>query len=148
MDIAAIPARSVTHSPEETIALGRALALALSAGDIVLLCGPMGAGKTYLAKGLVTGLGGAEEDDVASPAYDIVHQFPGDQSVYHYDLFRMQTLSGDDIEWLTESLGAPGVHIVEWGDRLERALARPHLKIVIAAGAGENERFVTCEARS
>lgn len=148
MDLADLPERVVTRAPDDTVAAGRALARALGAGDIVLLCGPMGAGKTYLAKGLVAGLGAAAEDDVASPAYDIVHQFPGRDTVHHYDLFRMRTLSGDDIEWLMESLSEPGIHIVEWGDRLDSVLRRPHLKIVIAPGADDAERVITIEPRS
>jgi tRNA threonylcarbamoyladenosine biosynthesis protein TsaE len=140
--------RAVTQSTAGTVAFGRALASSLRAGDIVLLCGEMGAGKTYLAKGIVAGLGAGEEDDVASPAYDIVHQFAGRETVYHYDLFRMQQLSGDDIEWLTESLSAPGVHVVEWGDRLEGVLRRSHLKITVTPGENEDERVIVTEAGS
>ena len=131
-----------THSVEETIALGRDLAAQLRAGDIVLLCGPMGAGKTYLTKGIVAGLGGGAEDDVASPAYDIVHQFPGRETVHHYDLFRLQQLSGDDVEWMMESLAEPGVHVIEWGERIEDMLRRPFTKITIGFGAAPEERVI------
>ncbi len=141
------PARHVTHSTAETVALGRAFARVLRAGDVVLLCGPMGAGKTYFAKGIVAELGGGEEDDVASPAYDIVHQFAGRETVLHYDLFRMQTLSDDDLAWLMESLLEHGVHVLEWGERIESALRRPHYKVTIAPGEGEDERVVETEAK-
>lgn len=140
--------KAITHSPDDTVALGRALAARLRAGDIVLLVGPMGAGKTYLAKGLIAGLGGGEEDDVASPAYDIVHQFPGREMIYHYDLFRLQQLSGDDVEWMMESLAAPGVHVIEWGDRLEGALKRPVTKITIGFGAGDERVIEIAGART
>lgn len=133
--------RATTRSPDETVALGRALAADLHAGDIVLLCGPMGAGKTYLAKGLIAGMGGSAEDDVASPAYDIVHQFPGRETVFHYDLFRLQQLSGDDVEWMMESLAESGVHVIEWGDRIEGVLRRPFAKITIGFGEGD-ERVI------
>jgi tRNA threonylcarbamoyladenosine biosynthesis protein TsaE len=133
--------RRITRSPDETVALGRELASALNAGDIVLLIGPMGAGKTYLAKGLIAGMGGSEEDDIASPAYDIVHQFPGRETVFHYDLFRLQQLSGDDVEWMMEQLAERGVHVIEWGDRIEPVLRRPFAKITIAFGEGD-ERIV------
>lgn len=133
-----------TRSPEETIALGRALAAPLRAGDVVLLVGPMGAGKTYLAKGLIAGLGGGPEDEVASPAYDIVHQFPGRELVYHYDLFRLQQLSGEDVEWMMELLAEPGVHVIEWGDRIETMLRRPFTKVTIAFGEGD-ERTITID---
>lgn len=131
----------ITRSPEETIALGRELAAPLRAGDVVLLVGPMGAGKTYLAKGLIAGLGGGPEDEVASPAYDIVHQFPGRELVYHYDLFRLQQLSGEDVEWMMELLAEPGVHVIEWGDRIEALLRRPVTKVSIAFGEGD-ERVI------
>jgi tRNA threonylcarbamoyladenosine biosynthesis protein TsaE len=133
--------REITRSPDETIALGRALAAVLRDGDIVLLCGPMGAGKTYLAKGLIAGMGGGAEDDVASPAYDIVHQFPGREMVFHYDLFRLQQLSGDDVEWMMETLAQSGVHVIEWGDRIESMLRRPFAKVTIGFGEGD-ERVI------
>mgnify|MGYP002777162405 CR=1 FL=1 len=142
-----IPARTVTRSTDETIALGRALAETLRAGDVVLLVGPMGAGKTYFAKGVVAGLGASEEDDVASPAYDIVHQFPGRETVHHYDLFRLQKLSGDDVEWLMESMLEPGVHVLEWGDRLDGVLRKPHTRVTITLGEGD-ERVIEIEARA
>ncbi|QGZ93574.1 tRNA (adenosine(37)-N6)-threonylcarbamoyltransferase complex ATPase subunit type 1 TsaE [Terricaulis silvestris] len=137
--------RATTRSPEETVALGRALAADLRTGDIVLVCGPMGAGKTYLAKGLIAGMGGAAEDDVASPAYDIVHQFPGREMVFHYDLFRLQQLSGEDVEWIMELLQQDGVHVIEWGDRLEGALRRPFAKITIGFGESDEDRVIDIE---
>lgn len=136
--------RATTRSPDETVSLGRALAADLGAGDIVLLCGPMGAGKTYLAKGLIAGMGGAAEDDVASPAYDIVHQFQGREPVFHYDLFRLQQMSGDDVEWMMESLAQNGVHVIEWGDRIEGMLRRPFAKITVGFGEGD-ERLIEIE---
>lgn len=131
-----------TNSVAETIALGRELSASLHNGDVVLLCGPMGAGKTYMAKGIVAGLGGGEEDDVASPAYDIVHQFPGRMTIHHYDLFRLQALSGDDVEWMMEALAEPGVHVVEWGERIEHVLRRPFAKVTISFGAAPEERVI------
>jgi len=105
----------------------------------------MGAGKTYFAKGVIAELSGGDEDDVASPAYDIIHHFPGRETIYHYDLFRMQTLSDDDVAWLLESLLEEGVHVVEWGERIESVLSRPHYKVTIAAGESEDERIVAIE---
>jgi len=138
--------RHDTRSAAETVSLGRAFACELKRGDVVLLCGPMGAGKTYFAKGIVAELGGGEEDDVASPAYDIVHQFAGRETVFHYDLFRMQKLSDDDLAWLMESMLEEGVHVLEWGDRLDGVLRRPHYKVTIAAGESDDARLGTIEA--
>lgn len=147
MSTTTLPERTITRSTDETTALGRALAETLRAGDIVLLCGPMGAGKTYFAKGVVAGFGGVDEDEVASPAYDIVHQFPGRETVHHYDLFRLQKLSGDDVDWLMESMLEPGVHVLEWGDRLDGILRKPHTRVTITAGDGD-ERVIEFEACS
>lgn len=141
---AIVSRRETTRSPDETIALGRAMSANLAAGDIVLLCGAMGAGKTYLAKGLIAGMGGGAEDDVASPAYDIVHQFPGRAMVFHYDLFRLQQLSGEDVEWMMELLQQDGVHVIEWGDRIESLLRRPFAKVTIGFGEGD-ERIIEIE---
>jgi tRNA threonylcarbamoyladenosine biosynthesis protein TsaE len=82
---------------------------------------------------------------VASPAYDIVHQFPGREIVFHYDLFRMQQLSGEDVEWMMESLQEKGVHVLEWGDRIEKMLRRPYTKIVIDLRDGD-ERVINVAA--
>src|SRR5450759_3352298 len=89
------PQEFLTHSPEETIELGRRLAQELKPPAVVLLIGDLGAGKTTLTKGLVGGLGGAGEEEVTSPTFTLIHEYGGERirenpqaaHVYHVDLY-------------------------------------------------------------
>src|SRR5713226_914506 len=86
-------AETVTHSPEETMAFGRALAGELEPPCLVLLEGELGTGKTTLVKGIVAGLGAAHEEEVNSPTFTLVHEYskPGVACrVYHVDLYRIE----------------------------------------------------------
>ncbi|MGB7723579.1 MAG: tRNA (adenosine(37)-N6)-threonylcarbamoyltransferase complex ATPase subunit type 1 TsaE, partial [Bryobacteraceae bacterium] len=78
-----------TASEEETIALGDQLARALPVRGVVLLTGNLGAGKTTLAKGIVSGLGAAPAEVVSSPTYTLIHEY-GNGRVYHVDLYRLE----------------------------------------------------------
>src|SRR5215471_5960294 len=82
----------VTHSPEETIALGQTLVAMLAPPKLVLLRGDLGAGKTTLVKGIAKGFGAASEEDVTSPTFTLVHEYRGaSASLYHIDLYRVDT---------------------------------------------------------
>ena len=80
--------RFETHGEEETIDLGRRIAATLPKRAVVLLIGNLGAGKTTLAKGIISGLGAAEPEDVTSPTFTLIHEY-GDARVYHIDLYRL-----------------------------------------------------------
>ena len=80
----------VTESDEETIALGRRLAVNVWAPLVILLHGDMGAGKTTFSKGLVSGLGVAREEEIASPTFTLVHQYGPHPRVFHVDLSRIE----------------------------------------------------------
>src|SRR5436305_9197657 len=80
----------VTHSEEETIELGRKIAGELPKRAVVLLIGNLGAGKTTLAKGILSGLGAAEPDEVTSPTFTLIHEYDRGR-VYHVDLYRLDT---------------------------------------------------------
>ena len=102
----------VTHSSEETIAVAKEFARALQGGDIVLLRGELGAGKTTFTKGIALALGIGEP--ITSPTFTIIKEYEGkDLFLYHMDMYR---LSGDLQELgLEEYLGNPkGVSVVEW----------------------------------
>src|SRR6266478_4053503 len=81
----------VTHSAEETVALGRELARSLAAPVLVLLSGDLGSGKTTLTKGIVSGLGAAREEDVTSPTFTLLHTYGETQPVFHGDLYRIES---------------------------------------------------------
>src|SRR3982751_1089591 len=81
-----------THSAEETVAFGRTLAELLSPPKIVVLRGDLGAGKTTLVKGIAQGFEAAEEEDVTSPTFTLIHEYRGPAAtVYHIDLYRVDT---------------------------------------------------------
>jgi tRNA threonylcarbamoyladenosine biosynthesis protein TsaE len=111
----------VTHSEEETIAVARELAATLSAGDVLLLSGALGAGKTAFVRGLAEGLG-IEEDEVSSPTFTLVHEYRGGRlTLYHVDLYRLDRAATDDLG-LDEMGVADGVLAIEWPDRLTHSL--------------------------
>ena len=88
----------VTHSAEETILRGREIGRRLTPPVLILLSGDLGAGKTTLTKGLASGLGAAEEDEVTSPTFTLVHKYERGARVYHVDLYRIA--SPEDFETL------------------------------------------------
>ena len=109
----------VTRSEAETFRVGIDLAADLAPGDVVLLIGDLGLGKTVLARGIAAGLG-VDPAEVHSPTYTLVNQYRGREPVHHVDLYRIDRESDLDELGLEEILGGEGVTIVEWGERLGR----------------------------
>lgn len=105
-----------THSEEETIALGRKLAGELPKRGVVLLIGNLGAGKTTLAKGIISGLGAADPEDVASPTFTLIHEY-NDGRLFHIDLYRLDTPAQIATLGLDELFDRDAVMLVEWGER-------------------------------
>lgn len=115
-------ASTISHSPAETFAFARALAASLRDGDVLALCGTLGAGKTHFVKGLVAGLGG-DADAVTSPTFTLVHDYEGTRlPVFHFDFFRLET--EDELLALgwDEYLAGDGIVVVEWADKFCRLL--------------------------
>ncbi|MBC8168017.1 MAG: tRNA (adenosine(37)-N6)-threonylcarbamoyltransferase complex ATPase subunit type 1 TsaE [Bryobacteraceae bacterium] len=121
-----------TRSEEETIALGRELALTLPRPAAVLLIGNLGAGKTTLAKGIVEGLGAAARDDVSSPTYTLIHDYGA--GVFHIDLYRLETereVAGLGLDDLFDRDDA--VVLIEWGERFTALMPVDRIEIRITA---------------
>lgn len=113
-------------SADDTRRWGLTLAESLQAGDVVALCGQLGAGKTQATKGIVAGLGSLA--DVTSPTFTLVHEYTdGRLPVFHFDFYRMEQ-SGEvlTLGW-DEILDEPGVVIVEWADLFPELLP-PHTR--------------------
>ncbi len=105
--------------PEETQALGQEWAARLQAGDVLLLSGPLGAGKTLLARGICEGLG-LDPHQVLSPTFTIVHEYRGAKlEVFHIDLYRLENPLQIEALGLDEIFEAGGVCMVEWPERLQ-----------------------------
>jgi tRNA threonylcarbamoyladenosine biosynthesis protein TsaE len=106
----------ISHSPEETLALGESWGRNARAGWVIGLSGELGSGKTQLAKGIARGLGVAEP--VLSPTFALVHEYHGRLPLAHLDLYRLENLQQIEGAGLAEYLFAPsGVTVVEWLER-------------------------------
>jgi tRNA threonylcarbamoyladenosine biosynthesis protein TsaE len=132
----------ITHSPEETIALGRTFVSLLAPPKIVLLRGDLGAGKTTLVKGIAAGFGAASEDDVTSPTFTLVHEYRGPgANLYHIDLYRVDTQRQLETLGLDDLISENSVLLIEWGEKFPRFVRERDVEIVLER-AGENARKV------
>jgi tRNA threonylcarbamoyladenosine biosynthesis protein TsaE len=114
---------------EQTVDIGRRIGRALSPGSIVLLMGELGAGKTTLAKGIARGLG--IEDEIISPTYTMVCEYPGETPLYHVDLYRIEGRDQAESLALDDFLWGRGVSLIEWGEKLSMSFPRPPVRISI-----------------
>lgn len=133
-----------TSSPEETLALGRRLAAELEAPALVLLYGELGTGKTTLVKGIVSGLGVANEQEVTSPSFVFVHAYHNHRQVYHVDLYRIEQATELETLGLDDLLAEQAVVLVEWAERLRLPALQPALRIHLRA-QGEEQRCIRVE---
>jgi tRNA threonylcarbamoyladenosine biosynthesis protein TsaE len=107
----------ISESDEETVRLGKELGSLLREGDVVALVGELGSGKTWLAKGITSGLGIAPGTVVTSPSFSIVNEYQGRVTVFHMDVYRLEKLSDVLSAGLEEYLHSGGVVVLEWADR-------------------------------
>jgi tRNA threonylcarbamoyl adenosine modification protein YjeE len=135
-----------SNSPDETFAFGEQFAAGLRAGDVVLLYGGLGAGKTLLTKGILSGLG-FDVDEVTSPSFALVNLYKTDRfDVYHIDLWRVEGANAAEAVGLDEIVEqGDSVVIVEWAERLaDQPFTGRSAKIMIA-GDGDEPREITIQ---
>ncbi len=131
-----------SHSEADTIAFGQRLGELLQSGDLVLLQGPFGAGKTHLTKGIGAAWG-IDPDDITSPSFVLVNEYTADAAhghitLYHADLYRIETSHELGTIGLETSLGEDGICVIEWPEHAGGWLPADHLLVKIAlAVAGE-----------
>lgn len=117
------------NTPEDTLALGARLSAIMAVGDIVVLRGGLGAGKTSLARGLIGAL--CKVEDVPSPTYTLVQTYDGpDFGVWHFDLYRLEAET-DVWELGIEEAFDAGICLIEWPERIESLLSGAELTIQI-----------------
>ena len=111
----------ITHSAEETIALGHTLAGMLTPPKLVLLRGDLGAGKTTLVKGIAEAFQAASAEDVTSPTFTVVHEYRGPQAnLFHIDLYRIDTLRQLETLGLDDLTSSNTILLIEWGEKFAR----------------------------
>ena len=108
----------ITHSTEDTIRAGRELGAKLKPPVLLLLRGELGAGKTTLTKGIVSGLGAAREEDVTSPTFTLVHNYHNGVRVYHIDLYRVADFRDFETLGVEDLFAEPAIIIVEWPEKM------------------------------
>lgn len=136
---------AVTRSVEETRALAAALAELARPGDIIVLAGDLGAGKTAFAQGYGAELGVA--DRITSPTFTLVSQYrDGRLPLNHLDVYRLGQIEEVLDLGLTELLDEGGVTLIEWGDTIVPALPADFLEIRIRLGEGDDDRMLEIQA--
>ena len=129
-----------TGSEEETVELGRRIAATLPKRAVVLLIGNLGAGKTTLAKGIISGLGVAEPEDVVSPTFTLIHEY-GEGRVYHIDLYRLDRAEEVATLGLDEIFDREAVVLIEWGERFPQLLPEERIEIRFEALSADARRI-------
>jgi tRNA threonylcarbamoyladenosine biosynthesis protein TsaE len=124
-ETAADPDARVSASEEDTEALGAGLAAGLEAGDVIVLIGPLGAGKTRFVSGLARGLGAGSR--VRSPSFPLINEYRGARLLLHLDLYRIEPREVEGLG-LEEQIER-GVLVAEWGEKLPPALRREALTL-------------------
>jgi tRNA threonylcarbamoyladenosine biosynthesis protein TsaE len=142
--VMSVPVVVTTDGPAATRALGEALSGLLTEGDVVLLTGDLGAGKTVLVQGIAAGLGIV--DDVTSPTFALVdeHRAPSGLRLLHVDVYRLD----DPREIIDLGLGeevddGSTVAVVEWGEKAAAALGGDRLEVVLSDGDRQDDRTFT-----
>jgi len=131
----------ITHSAEETVNWGREFSTRLQPPVLVLLTGDLGTGKTTLTKGLVSGLGAANEDDVTSPTFTLVHVYGKPAKVYHADLYRIESFHDFETLGMEDMFATPSVAILEWSERFPLQSPWPQIRIRLEHLRGDVRRI-------
>ncbi len=134
----------VSHSEQETFKFGFEIGQQLSGGEIILLSGPLGAGKTLLVKGMAHALG-VPEDDVSSPSFTLVNPYDGRLRLYHIDLYRLnEGASAAHAVDLDELLSdEQAVIVIEWAERMGRYPLPPGAWRISIGGDGDAPRTIS-----
>jgi tRNA threonylcarbamoyladenosine biosynthesis protein TsaE len=129
-----------TKSADETKRVGRRIGKALRQGDVVLLLGELGAGKTCLTQGIAMGMD-IKEKHVSSPSFVIIKEYRGKFPLYHIDFFRLQAAKEIELTGYDEYICGEGVTVIEWAEKIEDALPEKYFRIELVV-SGKNKRLI------
>lgn len=137
--------RYLTRGARETFEFGAALGTTLAAGDVVLLSGELGAGKSVLARGIAAACG--ITGSMPSPTFTIMIPYEGKKKLYHFDLYRLSDPDEFYAAGLEEFLGGDGVAVVEWPEMADLNPAGA-IRVAMERGEDEDERIILADARN
>lgn len=137
-----------THSADETVAVGRLLSNFLEAGQMVVLRGDLGAGKTTLVKGIAEGFRAALQEEVTSPTFTLVHEYRGPEvTLFHIDLYRIDTERELATLGIDDLRAEPGsILLVEWGEKFESIVEERSAEILLER-VGATERVIVLRGK-
>jgi tRNA threonylcarbamoyladenosine biosynthesis protein TsaE len=136
--------QTTTRGADETHALGRRIGALLRAGDVVVLDGELGSGKTVFAKGIAVGLGITEP--VVSPTFTVVREYDAPTPLVHVDVYRLDHLQELHDLGFDDLVGGDAVTVVEWGDRVSALLPPDRLDVLLERGSGDDDRTLSIGA--
>ncbi len=132
-----------TNSANETIEFGRKFGSQLKGGEVIALVGPLGAGKTHLIKGIVAGLGAEDAaNEVTSPTFVLVNEYSGRLEVYHLDAYRLDSIAQFEQIGFDDYCHLGSVVLIEWADKIEKALAGINYIKIELSHLGQTARTV------
>ncbi len=134
-----------SSSVEQTEKIGFDLANELTGGDVVAFFGGLGMGKTSFVRGLAKGLG--LDAEVSSPTFALVHDYGGNPSFYHFDMYRINSWDGLYSTGFFDYLNKDSILAVEWSENIESALPENYIRVEFEYGKGHNDRVITISKR-
>jgi tRNA threonylcarbamoyladenosine biosynthesis protein TsaE len=133
-----------SHSPEETVRLGKQFAASLRDDNVVALTGDLGTGKTHFIAGMCEGLG--VRGHVASPTFTIINEYPSEgRTVVHVDLYRIASSRELHELGVEEYFGERFICLIEWAERMAEYLPRSYIQVKLAYGEQDNDRLIVIE---
>jgi len=134
----------ITEGPGETRAMAEAMARTCRPGDVIGLCGTLGAGKTVFVKGLAAGLGVGDVRRVTSPTFILMRDYPGRLTLHHFDAYRLEDAAEMQAIGCDETFEGDGVSVVEWADHVSDCLPAEHFLLTIRVEGETKRRLRLC----
>jgi len=132
----------LSDSVERTIEIGKELGRGFKGGEVVCLEGALGSGKTHLVKGIAAGVGVDDYNSVNSPTFVLVNEYYGRLDVYHIDAYRIESISEFEMLGFNDFIGPGSVVLVEWADKVARAMDGVDCIKIEMQHAGQSKRLI------